>query len=123
MNLANFTDQQKQSLLDLLVAGMYADGKLASIEDAKIQGLLDTIKFSSGDARNQFMNASITRARKHAGSPESVRAFVADIAKSFAAPDLRRQAYDALADVLASDKEVAEKESQLLAVVKAEFKL
>ena len=123
MNLAKFTDQQKQSLLDLLVAGMYADGKLASIEDVKIQGLLDTIKFSSGDARNQFMDASITRARKHAGSPESARAFVAEIAKRLAAPDLRRQAYDALSDVLASDKAVAEKESQLLAVVKEEFKL
>ena len=123
MNLTNFTDPQKQSLLDLLVLGMYADGKLASIEDVKIEGLLDTIKFSSGAARNQFMDASITRARKHAGSPESVRAFVADLGKSFSTPDLRRQAYDALGDLLASDKQVAEKESQLLAVVKEGFKL
>ena len=123
MNLAKFTDLQKQSLLDLLVAGMYADGKLASIEDAKIQGLLDTSKFPSGDARNHFMDASITRARQHAGSPESMRAFVVDIARGFSTPDLRRQACDALADLLASDKEVAEKESQLLAMVRAEFKL
>jgi hypothetical protein len=123
MNLTGFTDQQKQSLLDLLVAGMYADGKLASIEDVKIEGLLDTIKFSSGTARNQFMDASITRARKHAGTPESVRAFVAEISKNFPTQGIRRQAYDALGDLLASDKQVAEKEGQLLAVVKDEFKL
>jgi uncharacterized tellurite resistance protein B-like protein len=123
MNLKDFTDQHKQALLDLLVAGMYADGKLASIEDAKIQGLLDTLRFPSGMARNQCLDASVTRARMHAGSPESVRAFVADIAKQFPTPELRRQACDALVEVFASDKELAEKESQLLAVVKDEFKL
>jgi hypothetical protein len=123
MNLANFTDQHKQALLDLLVAGMYADGRLASAEDQRLEQLLGTIKFPSQSARDQFLNASITRVRSRAGSPASVRTLVAEIAKGFSTPDLRRQACDALASLLASDKEVAEKENQLLAVVKEEFKL
>ena len=123
MNLTKFTDQQKQALLDLLVVGMYADGNLASVEDDRIEGLLDTIKFSSDGARDRFMNASITRVRNHAGSPESARAFVAEIAKSFPTPDVRRQACDVLDDLLSSDNQVAEKERQLLTIVKEEFKL
>ena len=47
MNLTGFTDQQKQTLLDLLVIGMYADGNLAEAEEAKIEDVLDTIKFPS----------------------------------------------------------------------------
>jgi hypothetical protein len=123
MNLTNFTDQHKQALLDLLVVGMYADGNLDAAEDQRVGSLLDTIKFPSPSARDQFLNASITRVRNRAGSPEAVRALVAEIAKLFPTPDLRRQACDALDGLLASDKEVAAKESQLLAVVKEEFKL
>jgi hypothetical protein len=123
MNLTGFNDEQKQTLLDLLVIGMYADGNLADPEDAEIKLVLDAMKFSSDSARDQFLDASFTRVRQHLGSPPATRAFVADIARHFPTPDLRQKAYDDLEELLSSDTKVVDKESQLLAIVKEEFKL
>jgi hypothetical protein len=123
MNLTGFTDQQKQTLLDLLVIGMYADGNLADAEETKIEGVLDTIKFSSESERDRFIDASYTRARQHLGSPQITRDFVADIAKHFPTPDIRQKAYNDLEELIGSDNKVADKESALLAIVREEFKL
>jgi hypothetical protein len=123
MNLTGFTDQQKQTLLDLLIVGMYAVGNLAEAEDEKIEGVLDTMKFPSQSAREQFIDACFTRTRQHLGSSQSMRDFVVDIAKHFPTPDVRRKAYDDLEDLLSSDNKNVDKENQLLTIVKEEFKL
>ena len=123
MNLTNFTDQQKQALLDLLVMGMYADSNLADVEDRKIDGVLATITFSPESERKRFIDASVARARQHLGSSKSARDFVADIAKHFPTLDIRQKAYADLEDLLASDNKVVDKENQFLGIVKDEFKL
>jgi hypothetical protein len=123
MNLTGFTNQQKQALLDLLVLGMYADGNLGPTEDERIEAVLDTIEFSSDSARQQFVDASFARARKHDGSPESARVFVVEIAKNFPAPEIRRRVYNALEDLLSSDNQIADGERELLIIVGEEFKL
>jgi hypothetical protein len=123
MNLANFTDQQKKALLDLLILGMYADSKLADVEDRKIESVLDTIKFSTGSERKKFMDSSVTRVRQHLGSPQAAHAFVADVAKHFPTPDSRWKAYADLKELLASDNKIVDQESQFLGIVKEEFKL
>ena len=123
MNLIGFNDEQKQTLLDLLIIGMYADGNLADAEDAKIEGVLNAIKFSSESVRDQFIDASFTRARQHLGSPQATRGFVADIARHFPTQEIRQKAYADLEELLSSDNKVVDKESQLLAIVKEEFKL
>jgi uncharacterized tellurite resistance protein B-like protein len=123
MNLTGFDDQQKQTLLDLLIIGMYADGNLADAEDAKIEGVLNAITFSSESVRDQFIDASFTRARQHLGSPQATREFVADIARHFPTQEIRQKAYADLEELLSSDNQVVDKESQLLAIVKEEFKL
>src|SRR5580704_11669914 len=123
MNLTGFNDQQKQTLVDLLAIGMYACGNLADAEDAKIEGVLDTIKFPSQSARERFIDASFTRARQHLDSPQATRDFVADIAKHFPTQDIRRKAFNDLEELLSSDNTVAQKESDVLAIVKAEFNL
>lgn len=123
MNLIGFNDEQKQTLLDLLVIGMYADGNLADAEDAEIKIVLDAMKFSSDSVRDQFLDAAFTRARQHLGSPQVTREFVADIARHFPTPEIRQKAYDDLEELLSSDNKVVDKESQLLAIVKEEFKL
>jgi hypothetical protein len=123
MNLTTLTDQQKQALVDLLVLGMYADGKLDLIEDEIARQVLDSIQFGSDSARQYFLDASFARARKHKSTPEAARKYVAAIAESFPTPDLRRQVYSALENSLTSDRQLADKERELLAVVSAEFKL
>jgi uncharacterized tellurite resistance protein B-like protein len=123
MNLIGFNDEQKQTLLDLLIIGMYADGNLADAEDAKIEGVLNAIEFSSESVRDQFIDASFTRARQHLGSPQSTREFVADIARHFPTPEIRQKVYADLEELLSSDNKVVDKESQLLTIVKEEFQL
>jgi hypothetical protein len=123
MNLTGFTDQQKQSLVDLLVLGMYADGKLDLIEDAITRQALDAIQFSSDSARQYFLDASFTRARKHSAAADTTRSYVLEIAKSFQTPVMRRQVYAALEELLTSDQHLADKEKELLAIVFGEFKL
>jgi hypothetical protein len=123
MNLATFTDFQKQALVDLLVLGMYADGNLDLIEDEKTRRILDSISFSSDSARQYFIDGSFARARQHNVSGESQRGYVAQIAKQFPAPALRREVYNALEDSLSSDNKIADKERELLAIVMEEFKL
>ena len=123
MDLNEFTDQQKQSLVDLLVLGMYADGNLDLIEDEKARQVLDSIQFSSDSARQYFLDASFARARKHGASAQTTRSYVLEIAKSFQTPAMHRQVYDALKDSLLSDHQLADKEKELLAVVSEEFKL
>jgi hypothetical protein len=123
MNLTGFNDQQKQTLLDLLVIGMYANGSLTDAKETKIEDVLKTINFTSESVRQQFMDASFTRARQHLGSPQVTRDFVADIAGHFPTPEIRQKAYDDLAELLSSDKTGVDKDSQLLAIVKEAFKL
>ena len=123
MDLTGFTDQQKQALVDLLVLGMYADGNLDLIEDEKARRVLDGIQFSSDSARQYFIDGSFARARKHGSSPESTRNYVAEIAKAFPTPAMRRQVYTVLEDSLTSDRRMADKECQLLVVISEEFKL
>ena len=123
MNLTELTDQQKQAVVDLLVLGMYADGNLDLIEDEKARRVLDSIQFKSDSARQYFLDASFARARKFGASAKTTRSYLSEIAKSFPTPAMRRQVYIALEDSLTSDRQMAEKECELLLVVSEEFKL
>ncbi|HEX7618996.1 MAG TPA: hypothetical protein VF480_09800, partial [Verrucomicrobiae bacterium] len=123
MNLTEFTDQQKQAVVDLLVLGMYADGNLDLIEDEKARQVLDAIQFSSDSARQYFIDASFARARKNGGYPNTTRSYVSEIARSFPEPAMRRQVYSALEDSLMSDKKISGTERELLLIVSEEFKL
>ena len=123
MSLTGFTDQQKQSLVDLLVLGMYADGNLDLIEDEKARRVLDSIRFPSDSARQYFLDASFARARKHGATAQTARSYIAETAKAFPTPALRRQVYTTLEDSLTSDRKMADKECELLLIVSEEFKL
>ena len=114
MPSTEFTDQQKQSLVDLLVLGMYADGNLDLIEDEKARRVLDSINFGSESARQYFLDASFARARKYNVSPEATRKYISEIAKNFATPALLRQVYSVLEDSLSSDRKIADQEAKLL---------
>jgi hypothetical protein len=123
MSITEFTDQQKQAVVDLLVLGMYADGNLDLIEDEKARRVLDSIQFKSDSARQYFLDASFARARKHGASAKTTRSYISEIAKSYPTPAMRRQVYTALEDSLTSDRQMAEKECELLLIVSEEFKL
>jgi len=123
MNLVEFTNDQRQALMDLLVLGMYADRNLASAEDACVQKLLASFNFLSDSERDAFSDAAFTRASRHTGSPEAIRDYVKDLAPRFTTFEMRRGVYTKLNDLLTSDGRVTTEESQLLAAVKTAFNL
>src|SRR6266446_3973702 len=123
MNLARFTAEQKQALLDLLIVGMYADHNLASAEDERVEQLLDAFEFPSDYERDRFSDAAFARARRQGGSAEAIRAYVGQVADHFPTPEIRKRAYDILDDLLTSDGRVTSEESKLLAATREVFQL
>jgi hypothetical protein len=123
MNLADFTTDQRQAVMDLLVLGMYSDRNLASAEDACVQRLLASFNFLSDSERDAFSDAAFTRASRHTGSPEAIRAYVRELAPRFSTFEMRRSVYTKLNDLLTSDGRVTTEESQLLAALKTAFDL
>jgi hypothetical protein len=109
--------------MDLLILGMYADRKLTRAEDACVQKLLASFNFLSDSERDAFSDAAFTRASRHTGSPEAIRAYVTELAPSFPTFEMRRSVYTRLNDLLTSDGRVTTEESQLLAAVKTAFDL
>jgi uncharacterized tellurite resistance protein B-like protein len=123
MNLASLSETQKQALMDLLVVGMYADHNLTSAEDACAQRLLDQFQFDSENHRQRFCDAAFTRGSRQAGSPEAIRAYVAQLAANFTGTEIRQEVFDVLKDLLTSDGKVTTAESQLLGALLEAFKL
>ena len=123
MKTKGFTEAQKQALMDLLVVGMYADHDLASAEDACFQQRLARFEFPSDYERQRFADAAYTRARQHTGTPDAMRAYVAQLAANFKTHDLRRSVYDTLDELLTSDGKFTAEESALLGLLKELFEL
>lgn len=121
MSYAEFNDDQKLALLELLVMGMYADDHLALAEDARLLTVLATLPAASDDARARRLDEIITRAGRHAISVESRRARTRELAKQFPTLELRQRAYAEVEALLSSDREVSGAEQELLLLVKEVF--
>ena len=123
INLTDFTQEQRQTLLDLLVLAMYSDRHLARSENAAIEGVLSAMGLSNDHDRRREMDASVTRIRPHAEKPEAIRAYVSELARAFPRRDHRRSVSDLLTELMASDSKVAPQEGQFLSLVKESFYL
>jgi hypothetical protein len=123
MNLDDFPEPQRLALLDLLVLAMYMDGNLASSEEARVQEVLVGMGLTGEYERNRVFDASVTRVRQQAQTPEAARTCAAKLAKSFTTPDHRRRVYNVLSQLTALDGQVSAEESKLLAVLRDVLKL
>jgi uncharacterized tellurite resistance protein B-like protein len=118
MNINDFSEPQRQALLDLLVLAMYADGHLAVAEDARVQRLLTAMGFESQYDHERLFDASVTRVRQHSNSAETARAHAVELAEGFRTREQRRGLYDLLEDLMASDTQVSSDETRFLSVVR-----
>jgi len=118
MNIKDFTEQQKQALLDLVTLAMYADGHLSRAEDARVLRLLGTMGFATDYDRTQYYNAAISRVSRHSQTAESARAYALEQAQIFATHDQRLLVTKALDDIVASDSHVSDTENSMLALVR-----
>jgi uncharacterized tellurite resistance protein B-like protein len=116
VNTKGFSDEQKAALTDLLVLGMYQDRHVASAEDERIKTLLASFGLGSEYARQQFVDAAFARVNQHPQTTESVRTTIFECAAKFKEAQ-RKQALDALAELLASDNKVTNEENRFLVMV------
>ena len=123
LELTTFTADQKQALLDLLVLAMYMDGNLARAEEARVQQLLGAMGFRSDYDRNREFDASVTRVRREAQTPEEATACAVKLAGNFPIPAQQQHVYDFLSDIAALDGNVSPEESKFLLAIKAAFKM
>src|SRR5687768_5260813 len=94
MNLNDFTEAQRQALLDLAMLAMYADGHLAAAEDERIQRLLTAMGFSTDYDRGKHFDASVSRVSRHSATAAAARAHAESLAKTFATREQRRRVHD-----------------------------
>jgi uncharacterized tellurite resistance protein B-like protein len=118
MTIKDFTDEQKQALLDLTVLAMYADAHLASAEDQRVQRLLGVMGFETDYDRGKQYDASVSRVSRNSQTAESARLYAGTLVLSFVTREQRRLVQDTLTDVVASDSHVSPQESGLLSLVR-----
>jgi uncharacterized tellurite resistance protein B-like protein len=114
MTIQDFTEQQKQALLDLATLAMYADGHLASAEDERVRRLLGKMGFRAEYDCNREYDAAITRIRPHFESAANARAYAEGLAQIFSSREQRLVVLEMLDDVVTSDRHVSLQESDLI---------
>ena len=119
MNLKDFTEAQRQAMLDLALLAMYADGHLASAEDERVHRLLIAMGCATESDRNREYDTAVDRISRQTQNPEAVRGLVASLARNFTTLEQRKCAVDVLQDLLASDDRVDPQEDNYLAAVRA----
>jgi uncharacterized tellurite resistance protein B-like protein len=122
-NMTDFTEPQRQALLDLLLLAEYADGHLTSVEDARVDQLLTAMGYSDTYDRQQQFDAAVTRVRQHAEAPERARAQAVLLARNFTERDQRRKVYALLEEIIASDAHITAAESEFLQVIREMFRV
>jgi hypothetical protein len=123
VNTKGFSAGQKAALLDLVVLGMYQDRHIAAAEDERVKALLDSFDLSSDYERQQFIDASFGRVNKHQRTAEATRSAVFEYSAAFKDATQRKQALDALAELLASDSRVTTEENRFLSMVEEALEL
>ena len=123
MELGDFTPQQNQALLDLLVLAMYLDGNLAQVEEARLKELLTAMGFETDYDRNRELDTAVTRVRRETQTPAAVKACVAKLAANFTTRLHQARVFDFLNELTALDGNVSSEESQFLSSIKETFRL
>ena len=114
------TQSQRESLLDLLIIGIFVDAKLTVAEDAALEAALQSIGWEGNRPRDVFICRSLNRARRARESEVSTGLYIASRAIAFTDEASREKALELLQKVFAADG-VADSEAEFLARVKARF--
>jgi hypothetical protein len=119
----DFTNLQRQALLDLALLAMYSDAHLASAEDERLQRLLRDLGLDSEAERDYELDTAIARIRSESENADHRRSLITRMAHQFPTVAEKRQVLAALEDLLESDGKVAPAENQFLADVRRAMEL
>lgn len=118
MTIKDFTEPQRQALLDLTMLAMYADGHLASAEDQRVVRLLGVMGFATDYDCGKQYDSSVSRVSRHSQTAESARAYASNLVQSFTSRAQRQLLQSILDDVVMSDSHLSLQESRFLSLVR-----
>lgn len=118
MNIKDFSEQQREALLDLVTLAMYADGHLAQAEDERMLRLLDKLELTTDYERRRQYDAAVSRVSRHSQSADEARAYALERAQVFDTHEQRRLVSQALDEIVTSDTHVSDKENSFISLVR-----
>jgi hypothetical protein len=121
MNLTHFNSDQVDGLLELLVLGMYADGHLASAEDATIRRFAAAAGLPAGYDMDKSLDRAVSVTSRHGSDSKEIADHLEELARVFTSTEIKREVLDALGKVHLSDSSEAEAEKKFMRLAKEQF--
>jgi uncharacterized tellurite resistance protein B-like protein len=112
---------EREATIDLLIWTMYADNLLALPETEKLDQITQEIPWDSPTRPDQYINSAFSRVRDVVADSTLADGFLADVSRRLGSRKARTQAYELCRELAQSDGQVAERETQLLKRIRAEF--
>lgn len=122
MQFNEFTPQQKQAVIDLVVLTMYVDRNLAAAEDARIKQMLEAMGFATAYDRSREFDASVTRVRPHSETQDVARAHAVRLAEQLTTPEQRMTVLQTIEANVSADGCVSPTETVFLETIRAVLK-
>ena len=123
INISDFSEVQREALLDLLVLSMYLDRHLGSGEDERVKRLLVAMGCETPYDRQRQFDAAVTRVRQYAESHDVARARAAKLGRVFTRREQCRQVCALLEDLVSCDGDVTPDEKRFLDELRDAFQV
>lgn len=123
IDLTGFSAPQQRALFDLLILAMYADGHLTTAEDEQLQQLLTAFGFTEEFDREREFDAAVTRVRPFVQSIQKAKEEALSLAEAFTTRGQQQQVYEAVQQIMTSDRHVSTWESTLLSELGLKFRM
>jgi hypothetical protein len=118
--MTEFTQPQREALIDLLILSIFVDAHLSLAEDHALHSAIDSLGWGSEHPREIFVLNSFSRGRRASESDDAMAQYVAAHAGAFPEPAQRAEALEQIQKVLESDG-LAEPETSFLRHLEAAF--
>jgi hypothetical protein len=123
IDLTGFSAFQQQSLCDLLILAMYADGHLTTAKDQHLQQLLTAMGHTEESVRQREFDAAVTRMQPFVKSIWQAKSEAILLAGAFTARSQQKLVYEAVQQIMTADQHVSSWESTMLSELRMRFRL
>jgi len=117
------TQTQREAMIDLLLAAMYADRRVALQEDENIAAQLHTLSWDSGTAPETYLDQATAHVRDAVATKEGEVRLLEDIRDRLGTREARQHAFDLCVTLLKSDATETAEETRFERDIKMLFDL
>ena len=109
---------QREATLDLLLLGIYADGAVRLVENARVYDLLSPFGWESYQNAQDYAQTATSRARAAIETPGKLPEFLVGISSRLAEDGVKKLALALLARLIESDDAATESEADFYQTAK-----